>query len=195
MTFYSLTLSFFILMDIVGNVPVCLSLLKGFEPKKQRLIIIREMLIALAILFMFYFLGDAILGALNITHQTLMISGGIILFLIALKMIFPPEEDASAKHREKKEPFIVPIAIPLIAGPGILAAIMLFAEHENLSSQLVLGALFSAWAASLIILLCAPLLQKLLGDRTLHAIERLMGLILTMMAIQMFLDGLKGLFL
>lgn len=192
MTLYSLAFSFFILMDAIGNIPIFLNLLKEFPPQRQRVIILREMLIALGLMAVFYFLGDLLLSALHVTQQTLSIAGGIILFLIALKMIFPPPKDTNG-HSTDKEPFIVPIAVPLIAGPGVLASLMLYSNQE-ISAWIVFGAIFIAWILSLGILLSSSLLQRLLGARVMSALERLMGLILTLIAIQMVLEGIQGCF-
>lgn len=182
----STAFSFFILIDAIGNTPFLVSFLKEIEPKKQRKIIFRELLIALAILILFNFLGTPLLSALGIGRPTVMISGGVILFLIALKMIFPTHSDNDAPL--KQEPFIVPIAIPLIAGPAVLASIMIYSQQE--SSFTTLMAILIAWTASTAILLLAPALQRIMRERGIIACERLMGLILTMISIQMFLDGI-----
>lgn len=192
MTLYSLAFSFFILMDAIGNIPIFLSLLKGNPPKRQQIIIFREMVIALAVMAIFYFLGELLLGALHVTQETLSIAGGIVLFLIALKMIFPPPKETNG-HAHDKEPFIVPIAVPLIAGPGVLASLMLYSK-QTLSVWTVLGAVLIAWILSLIILLSSSFLQRLLGPRAMSALERLMGLILTLMAVQMVVEGVQGCF-
>jgi len=192
MTLYSLTLSLFILMDAIGNVPIFLSLLKEIKPKRQRIVIFREMIIALIIMIFFYFLGDVLLGALEVRQYTVKTAGGIILFLIALKMIFPAPKEA-AESLKHKEPFIVPLAIPLVAGPGVLASIMLYAQRE-VSTLLVVSAIVIAWILSAIILLSSSLIQRWLGWSALTALERLMGLILTLIAVQMCLEGIKSYF-
>jgi multiple antibiotic resistance protein len=192
MSLYSLSLSLFILMDSIGNVPLFLALLKGIDPKRQRKIILREMVIALLIIIAFYFLGDLVLSSLKVSQETLMVTGGIILFLIALKMIFPPPKELH-NHDKKAEPFIVPLAIPLIAGPAVIASVMLYARRD-ISASLVISAIAIAWGLSTLILLIAPLLHRLLDWRILSALERLMGLLLTLMAVQMFLEGIKQCF-
>lgn len=184
-----IALSLFILMDAVGNVPIFISILKNCAPKKQKKIIFRELLIALAVIMVFAFLGEFLLSALGITHDTVMISGGIILFLIALKMIFPNKNSEENTSKLRKEPLIVPLAIPLIAGPAVLAAIMIYAKQEG--NLVTIPALILAWAASTAILLASALIRKLLGDRGILACERLMGIILTLISIQMFLEGIK----
>ncbi|MBS0605179.1 MAG: YhgN family NAAT transporter [Verrucomicrobia bacterium] len=185
----SMAFALFLLMDPIGNVPIFVSVLKDIDPARQRKIIMRELIIALIIIILFNFIGDALLGFLNVTMPTILISGGIILFLIALKMIFPGRRDPDVELPQDKEPFIVPLATPLVAGPAVLAAVMLYSgQHEN-DTFITLGAIVIAWAASTLILLSSALWKKLLGWRGLVACERLMGLILTLIAVQMFLEG------
>lgn len=174
-------------MDPLGNVPLFLSLMKDIRPKRQRFIICRELLIALAIIVSFYFIGDTLLKVLHLSEHTIMISGGIILFLIAIKMIFPTKAEYEA-HAQHKEPFIVPLAVPLVAGPAVLAAVIIY-SRENIRPLATLLAILIAWFASLLLLLSSQLLQKVLGSKGLTACERLMGLLLTLIAVQMFLEG------
>lgn len=181
----------FLLMDPIGNVPIFVSVLKDIDPKRQRKIIIRELVIALIIIILFQFIGDALLGFLNVKMPTILISGGIILFLIALKMIFPGRRDPDVELPQDKEPFIVPLATPLVAGPAVLAAVMLYSGQHMDNNGIILGAIVIAWTASTLILLSSSLWKKLLGWRGLVACERLMGLILTLIAVQMFLEGLE----
>lgn len=192
MQMFSMAFAFFLLMDSIGNLPIFLSILKDINPRRQRAIIMRELLIALGIIILFNFIGDALLGFLNVTMPTILISGGIILFLIALKMIFPVRRDPDVDIHHQKEPFIVPLATPLVAGPAVLAAVMLYSGQHKADSMLTVGAIIIAWAASTLILLSSSLWKKLLGVRGLIACERLMGLILTLIAVQMFLEGLQA---
>ncbi len=186
---FSMAFALFLLMDSIGNVPIFVSILKDIDPARQRKIIFRELLIALLIIVTFNFLGDALLSFLNVKIATILISGGIILFLIALKMIFPAKPNPDLQLPQDKEPFIVPLAIPLVAGPAVLAAVMLYSgQHKD--GLVTLGAIAIAWAASTLILLSSSFWKKLLGWRGLVACERLMGLILTLIAVQMFLQGL-----
>jgi multiple antibiotic resistance protein len=127
---------------------------------------------------------------LNVQNDTIQIAGGIILFLICLKMIFPPSCDPSENLPHEAEPFIVPLAIPLIAGPSVLAAVMIYARQEK--NWVMLCAILLAWAVSLLVLLLSSHLKQILGWRGILAIERLMGLILTLIAVQMFLSGLAA---
>lgn len=185
----STAFALFLLMDPIGNVPIFISVLKDIDPKRHQYIIFRELVIALLIIIAFNFLGDLLLEFLNVEQSTLLIAGGIILFIIALKMIFPGRRDPDVDISHDKEPFIVPLAIPLVAGPAVLAAVMLY-SHEQYSEWITVGAIILAWAASTGILLSASYLKKLLGWRGLVACERLMGLLLILISVQMFLSGL-----
>ena len=187
-TLFSLVFSLFLLMDPIGNIPMYVSLLKDLPHKRQRIVIIRELTIALFVIILFIFLGEYLLELLHVGESTILISGGLILFMIALRMIFPKGKDSVSSHPEEGEPFIVPLAIPLVAGPSVLAAVMIYSHRE--SSFILVSAVFIAWLFSTLILISAPLLKKILGNRGVIACERLMGLLLTLMAVQMFLDGI-----
>lgn len=184
-----MTFSLFLLMDAIGNVPLFIAFLKDIPRQRQLQIILRELLIALLIMMGFHFVGNSLLNALEIRPYTVLISGGIILFLLSLKMIFPTKQDADANLPKDKEPFIVPLAIPLVAGPAVLATIMLYSRQE-IGTGITLTAILLAWAISTVILLSSTFLNKILGERGIIACERLMGLILTMMSVQMFLRGI-----
>ena len=188
MTLISAALLLFLVMDPLGNIPMFLSALKGVEPSRRIKVIVRELLIALAVMVVFLFSGQTLLTALHISEPALTATGGVILFLIALKMIFPP--DRSAQNTPTEEPFIVPLAIPYIAGPSTLATLILIMNNEPHRWSEWLIALLAAWAASGIILMSAGPMAKVLGNRGLIAIERLMGMILVAIAIQMLLDGI-----
>ncbi|HRW58054.1 MAG TPA: YhgN family NAAT transporter [Chlamydiales bacterium] len=187
----SIAFSLFLVIDSLGNIPIYMAYLKDFPFNRQRIIIIREMIFALIIMIAFSFLGESLLKVLDITMVTIQVSGGIIIFLIALKMIFPPIQEKHSELTNIEEPFIVPLAIPLIAGPGVLASVMLLSKQQPNQIVMIAGILI-AWIASLIVLLLAPYLYKFLGKKGLIAMERLMGLILILIAMEMFLDGISG---
>lgn len=190
MNTFSLAFSLFLLMDSIGNVPIFISLLKELSPERQRIVIFRELIIALGIIIAFYFIGNYLLAFLNISQQAVLISGGIILFIIALKLIFPPANGKSFDFEGGKEPFLVPLAVPLVSGPAVLATVMLY-SHQKLPVWSVMGAILVAWAATTVILLSSIPLKRLLGERGLIACERFTGLVLVMLAVQMGLNGLK----
>lgn len=189
MTLYTATITLILVMDPLGNIPVFLSILKSYELKRQVQIIIREVFIAFLILTLFLFFGSRIMTGLNITTAALSIAGAIILFLIALKMIFPSEK-VDEESAPTEEPLIVPLAIPLTSGPSAIAIVMLFATRQPDNMHLLFSAITISSIIYLAIMLLAHRLMRILGNRGLIAIERLMGMILTTIAVQMFLSGL-----
>jgi Multiple antibiotic transporter len=174
-------------MDPLGNIPIFLSVLKDVRAERRRRVLIREVLLAYLVLLFFFFLGTYLLRLLSLQQETISIAGGIVLFLIALRMIFPPERTVLADTPEG-EPFLVPLAIPLIAGPSTLAALLLLRSGPVKTTELLL-ALTIAWVVSAVILLSSNLLYKVLKERGLIAVERLMGMLLVMVAVQMFMTG------
>lgn len=191
MTLFSLTFLLFVLMDAPGNVPIFISILKEIPAKRQRYIIFREMILALFIIILFYFIGGPLLDFLGISQNAVLISGGVILFLIALKLIFPPPKN---NHwLQDKEPFLVPLAIPLVAGPAVLSTVVLY-SHAEMSSWIVLVAIFIAWVFSTLILVGSSMLRRILGEKGISACEKLMGLFLIMISVQMFINGISEVF-
>lgn len=189
MTILSAALLLFLILDPLGNIPVFLSLLKPLAPKRQRMVLVRELLIALAVLMAFLWGGKYALELMHLRQESVAIAGGIVLFLIGIRMIFPRPEGLMGAVPDG-EPFIVPMAIPLVAGPSGMAAVMLMGsnEPERLADWSL--ALLLAWGATAAILMSATLLYKLLGARALTALERLMGMLLVAISVQMLLDGL-----
>lgn len=179
----------FLIMDPLGNVPVFISLLKNVAPERRRLVLIRELVIAYLVMLAFLLSGQHLLKFLSLKQESISIAGGIVLFLIALRMIFPQEGGIMGEQTEG-EPFIVPLAIPMIAGPSTLAALMLMAQSAPKRMTSWVMALTAAWIVTATILLASPLFFRLLRQRGLTAMERLMGMLLVMMSVQMFLNGL-----
>lgn len=176
-----------LIMDPLGNVPPFLSALKHVQPDRRRKVLVREILFAYLVLLVFLFLGKYLLQLLSLQEETISIAGGIVLFLIALRMIFP--SDGAPTDALAGEPFLVPLAIPLVAGPSTLAALLLLQSTSNSTFQLW-SALTLAWVVTAIILLSSTILYRLLKERGLIAVERLMGMLLVMLAVQMFINGL-----
>jgi len=190
----SATILLILIIDPLGNLPIFMSVLKNLPPNRRRLVLIREMIIALLIMLLFLFTGEKILNVLNLRTETVSISGGIILFLIAIKMIFPSHNNTNNDIIINKEPFLVPLAIPLVAGPSLLATLMLL-THQYPNQKLYLsGSLLIAWTVTLIILLSYEIFLHLFSAKGIEALERLMGLILIMLSAQMFLDGIQSWF-
>ena len=174
-----------LIMDPLGNIPPFLSALKKVDNDRRRKVLVREILIAYVVLLAFLFAGKYVLRLLSLQEETISIAGGIVLFLIALRMVFP-REDATRDALEG-EPFIVPLAIPFIAGPSTLAALLLL--QQSLDTLQLFLALTLAWIATAVILLSSTVLYRLLKQRGLIAVERLMGMVLVMLAVQMFING------
>ncbi len=186
----SIVVTLFLIMDPLGNVPVFLSILKDVSPARRRVILLREVLIAYVAMLAFLFLGQYILTILNLNQETISVAGGIVLFLIALRMVFPVAGGFYSDAPEG-EPFIVPLAIPLIAGPSTLAALMLLRRNESGAPWELLLAMTIAWVLTAAIILAAPFFYKVLHQRGLIAMERLMGMLLVMISVQMLMNGLS----
>jgi multiple antibiotic resistance protein len=179
-----------LVLDPLGNVPVLVVLLENVSPTRRKWVLFRESVFALAFLLIFLFIGRYLLGMLAISKEALGIAGGVVLFLIALRMIFPPAGGMFGPSLHG-EPFVVPIAIPLIAGPSALATVMLLATREPSRLLAWAAALAGAWCVSTIVLVSAEGLGRVLRPRGLIAMERLMGMILMTVAVQMLLSGVR----
>ena len=188
MTVASAALLLFLILDPLGNIPVFLSILRRLPPRRQRIVIARELLIALGVLMLFLWGGQYVLEAMHLRQESVSIAGGIVLFLIGLRMIFPPPEGLMGELPEG-EPFIVPLAIPMVAGPSGMAAVMLMGSQEPRRMGDWSLALMIAWGLTAAILFSATYLYRWLGTRVLMAIERLMGMLLVALSVQMLLDG------
>ena len=186
-TFSSIATSIFFVLNATGQIPLFLALLGRFEQKKQLQIITRELLIALALLLLFTFFGDWILEMLGISQAIIAVAGGTLLFLISLGMIFPKKKEPQEELAQ--EPLIIPLAIPVITGPGAISTVMMFA-HETGNSMMVAAAAFTAWLPSLAILLLGSYIKNLLGDRGLVAVERLGGMLVCLIGINMLTSGI-----
>lgn len=180
-------------LDPFGNIPILLAILKDMDTKRRYRIIIREVLIGLAILLIFLFLGDEFLNIFHLETEAVTIAGGVIFFIIGLKMIFPPPKGMPIFPVDT-EPMVVPIALPMIAGPSALATLILLSHNSPDKSTETLIALLIAWAVTSGLFLVSPFLYKILKEKGLSALERLMGMLLLIMSIQMFINGLRGVF-
>ena len=177
--------------DPFGNVPLVNAMLAEVPPARRRYVILREIAIATLILAVFMFFGRQLLGLMHLSETSLSIAGGVILFMIAIRMVFAHPEGAFGTPA-RGEPFIVPLAIPLIAGPSALATVMLMATREPAKIGMWAGALAIAMAIAAIVLLTGDRLQRALGEKVMQAVERLMGLILTAIAVEMLLGGIRA---
>ncbi len=192
MTILSAGVMLFLVLDPLGNVPFFLSILKEVPPRRRRWVMVRELLIALAVLIAFLVGGRGLLAIMQLQQEAISMAGGIVLFLIAIKMVFPPADGGIFGPPGQGEPFIVPLAIPGVAGPSAMAALLLLTSTQP-GREVEWGvALLVAWAATAVILLSSTWLFKLLGESVLSALERVMGMLLIALSVQMFLGGLES---
>ncbi|MDB6080990.1 MAG: putative antibiotic transporter [Chlamydiia bacterium] len=175
-------------MDPLGKVQGFLTYLEGLNPKRQGFVIVREMLIALVTMIIFNFLGEELFKLFEISEITVHLTSGIILFLVAIKILFPSTSEEEHKKDTTEEPFLVPLAIPMIASPALLATIMLFASAEQDPWKSFIAVII-AWIVSCLILLSSKTLLRTLSPSGLTACEKLMGMILVLLSIQRILAG------
>jgi len=188
-TFVSATILLVLITDPVGNIPVFANALKHVAPERRAKVILREILIAFFLLLTFMFVGEGFLRVMNLSDLSLQIGGGVILFLIALRMVFPPATVLEAEIFE--EPLIVPLAVPAIAGPSALATVLLLVSQQPERRLDWIAALCVTMLVSAVVLVSAERIQRLIGSRLVVAVERLMGLVLVSVAIEMMLRGAK----
>lgn len=188
----SLVFLLLLLFDPIGNVVIFSSLLQPFPPKRRRIILIREGCIACLTLIIFVFSGDWVLKSLRLSSDALEITGGLMLFMIGVRMVFPTGGHSLVTSLDR-EPMIVPIAIPLIAGPASLAAVLLASRQENQIGPMIM-AIIIASVINIMVLVFGERLSKLFGQTGMEAMARLLGLALTTMAVQMVLSGIKNAF-
>jgi MarC family membrane protein len=192
-SFFQSFILLLLVTDPFGNVPLFVSTLRQVAPERRRRVVIRECLIAFGLLLSFMFVGRHFLEALQLSDVSLRIGGGVILFLIALRMVFPQPGGVFGQSAvSEAEPLIVPLAIPALAGPSALVTVLLFSSQTSKGMALYVAALSLVALVWLVVLLSAERLQRVLGDAVMTAFERLMGLILTAIAIEMLLAGLRA---
>lgn len=189
-TFASATILLLLITDPLGNIPIFANALRGVAPERRARVILREVLIAFVLLLAFMFVGDRFLRVMNLSDLSLQIAGAVVLFLIALRMIFPPE--ARDTPPLATEPLIVPLAIPALAGPSALATVMLLVSQAPERRMEWVAALCVTMAVCAVVLVLAERIQRVLGDRVVMAFERLMGLILVAISVEMLLRGIKA---
>jgi len=187
--FISSVITLCLIMDPFGNIPLFISALKKVSPERRKVVLLRELAIALLIMVIFLFLGGWFMRAFGIHSFSLSIAGGLILFIISAKLVFG-NEDSAATDPKEEEPFIVPLAIPLVAGPAVLSIIMILsAQHAN--KWITLVAILAASVFNSAILMLSFPISNLLGKRGLAAIERLSGMILVLMSVNMIMEGVS----
>ncbi|CAH2801103.1 MAG: MarC family integral membrane protein [uncultured Paraburkholderia sp.] len=191
-TFLSATVLLVLITDPLGNIPLFVSCLRGVSPKRHPVVILREVAIAFAILLVFMVVGDRFLRMMSLTDQSLRIGGGIVLFLIALRMVFPHPDGPLGGDTRGGEPLIVPLAIPALAGPSALATVMLLTSQAPGKMFEWIGALTVTMVVCAIVLMLAERIQSWLGERAMMAFERLMGLVLVAISVEMMLGGIRS---
>jgi multiple antibiotic resistance protein len=187
MSVFSIALALFLITNPIGNTPAILAIIKDIDPNRQRMVLLREALFSCLLAIFFLFLGDPFLNLLHVKNYTVSFSGGIILILVALQMIFPSETHSDTPQHQR-DPFIVPIATPMLSGGGLLTTIMLYAGQEQ-SNMKILGAILLSSIGVTLVLLMAPLLQRLLKKRGMIALEQLMGMLLLMLSTELLVRG------
>jgi MarC family membrane protein len=191
-TFLSATILLILITDPLGNIPLFISCLRNVSPERRTIVILREVAIAFTILLVFMVLGQGFLRVMSLTDQSLRIGGGIVLFLIALRMVFPHPDGPFGGDARGGEPLIVPLAIPALAGPSALATVMLLTSQAPGKTFEWIGALTVTMIVCAIVLMLAERIQSWLGERTMAAFERLMGLVLVAISVEMMLGGIRS---
>ena len=190
MEILSISVTLFLIMDGFGNIPIFLPILEKVPANRRRRVLVRELLIALAVIVGTVLCGRYVMEFLGLRQESVSIAGGIILFIIALRMVFP-SRNVQGEDEIDGEPLLVPLAIPLIAGPSLLAVLLLFATAEPGRTVDLLLAAGLAWSATFVVLFASTFLLRFLTKRGLVAVERLMGMVLVALAVQLFLDGVS----
>ena len=191
-SFLSATILLVLITDPLGNIPFFISALKHVRPERRRIVVLRECLIAFGALLLFLLAGRPVLRLLHLSEDALRVSGGVVLLLIAIRMIFPEHGRLGEDDGEAREPFIVPVAIPLIAGPSAMATVLLMSTPDPLRLLSLAGSLTVTIAITAVVFVSSTRIQRALGDQAITAMERLMGLVLTAIAVEMLLGGIAS---
>ncbi len=194
-SFLSALILLLLVLDPLGSLPVFIPIMRNVPPERRTRVAIREVSIAFVVLFAFMFLGDSFLSVMHLSERSLEVAGGVILMIIAIRMIFGASGESAYGMEPGKEPFIFPLAVPLMAGPSAMATVLLLASRQPDRIYEWIGALSAALLVSGIVLVLADRIRKLLGDSVVSALEKLMGLVLTAIAVEMVLAGLKRYFI
>jgi MarC family membrane protein len=193
-TFLSAFVLLLLVLDPFGSLPVFISVLRGVDPTRRTRVALREVAIAFVVLAAFMVAGQGFLSLMRLSERSLEVAGGVILLIISIRMIFTTGGEIYAADAAGREPFVFPLAVPLLAGPSAMATVLLLASHQPERMVEWLVALTAAMAVSGAVLLAADRLRRLLGASMVSAIEKLMGLVLTAVAVEMILAGLKRYF-
>jgi MarC family membrane protein len=193
-TFLSAFILLLLVLDPLGSLPIFIPVMRQVAPQRRRWVAVREVGIAFGVLFAFMFFGEGFLRVMHLSERSLEVAGGVILLMVAIRMIFSQGGGVYGTP-EGKEPLIFPLAVPLLAGPSAMATVLLLASRQPERMLSWVGALASAMAVSLAVLLLCDRIRRWVGDSVVAAVEKLMGLVLTAIAVEMILAGLKRYFL
>jgi MarC family membrane protein len=193
-SFASALVLLLLVLDPFGSVPIYIAILRGVAPERRTRVALRELAIAFGVLLAFMFAGQGFLQLMHLSERSLEVAGGVILLVIAMRMVFASGGEIYAAEGGAGEPLIFPLAVPLLAGPSAMATVLLLASRQPERILHWVGALTAAMAISGAVLLSADRIRRLLGDSMVSAIEKLMGLVLTAIAVEMILAGLKRYF-
>ena len=193
-TFLSALVLLLLVLDPFGSLPIFISVMRNVEPSRRTRVALRESALAFAVLLGFMLTGQWFLSLMRLSERSLEVAGGVILLIIAVRMIFASGGEVYASHGEAREPLIFPLAVPLLAGPSAMATVLLLASRQPERLMTWVGALTVAMLVSAVVLLGADRIRKWIGSSMVSAIEKLMGLVLTAIAVEMILAGLKRYF-
>lgn len=190
MTLFDISLALFLVINPFGNLPAFLPLLKDFDRAHQQRILLRECFFSFLVALFFACIGQTFLSILAIEEHSLRISGSVLLFIVGITMIYPELSLSPSSKTKPEEPFFVPIATPIVSGPGVIATIIILASRPDVTNSMLLASMVVTWSLVGIIMVAGPLLMLVINDRGLQALERLMGMIILLIAIEMFRSGL-----
>ena len=193
-TFLSALVLLLLVLDPIGSLPVFIAVMRNVAPERRMRVALRESALAFAALLVFMFAGQAFLALMRLSERSLEVAGGVILLIIAMRMIFASGAEVYAADGKAREPFIFPLAVPLLAGPSAMATVLLLASRQPERLLDWIGALTVAMLFSALVLLGADRIRRWIGSSMVSAIEKLMGLVLTAIAVEMILAGLKRYF-
>jgi len=194
-SFLSALILLLLVLDPLGSLPIFIPIMRNVPKERRIKVALREVSIAFSVLLVFMFLGDSFLRLMHLSERSLEVAGGVILIIIAIRMIFSHAGDSAYGADMGREPLIFPLAVPLLAGPSAMATVLLLASRQPDRITEWIGALFTAMVVSFLALILADRIRKLLGDSVVSALEKLMGLVLTAIAVEMILAGLKRYFI
>ena len=194
-SFLSALILLLLVLDPLGSLPIFIPIMRAVPKERRVKMALREVSIAFLVLFAFMFLGDGFLRVMHLSERSLEVAGGVILLIIAMRMIFGSSGESAYGVEPGREPLIFPLAVPLLAGPSAMATVLLLASRQPDRILEWVGALTAAMVISGLTLILADRIRKLLGDSVVSAIEKLMGLVLTAIAVEMVLAGLKRYFI